>query len=107
MKKKAGQNSVSNIKTSKFLPGVFQTELNKTWLDSTLDQMVSKGPLESISGFVGSKDGKVSTADDTYITTDFNPAIVSYNKEKQITNLLAFDDIANSINENLISNLFE
>ena len=62
--------------------------------------MVSKGPLESISGFVGSKDGKVSTADDTYITTDFNPAIVSYNKEKQITNLLAFDDIANSINEN-------
>ena len=100
MKKKAGQNSVSNIKTSKFLPGVFQTELNKTWLDSTLDQMVSKGPLESISGFVGSKDGKVSSADDTYITTDFNPAIVSYNKEKQITNLLAFDDIANSINEN-------
>jgi len=100
MKKKAGQNSVNNIKTSSFLPKVFQTELNKTWLDSTMDQMVSKGPLENISGFVGSKDGKIATANDTYITTDFNPAIVSYNKEKQITNLLAFDDVTNSINEN-------
>jgi len=45
-KKKAGQQKVNSVKSSNFLPSVFQTELNKSWLDSTLDQMVSKGPLE-------------------------------------------------------------
>ena len=93
-KKKSGQNPVNNIKTSKFLPSVFQTELNKSWLDSTMDQMVSKGPLEDINGFVGSRDGLVAKATDTYIEPKFRknirteneltPAIVSYNKNKDI-----------------------
>ena len=61
-KKRTGQQSVNKIKTSNFLPSVFQTDLNKNWLDSTMDQMVSKGPLDNIDGYVGSKDGKVATA---------------------------------------------
>lgn len=109
-KKKSGQNPVNNIKTSKFLPSVFQTELNKSWLDSTMDQMVSKGPLEDINGFVGSRDGLVANATDTYIEPKFRknirteneltPAIVSYNKNKDITKMLAFDDIAHAIDNN-------
>ena len=59
-KKRTGQQSVNKIKTSNFLPSVFQTDLNKNWLDSTMDQMVSKGPLDNIDGYVGSKDGKVA-----------------------------------------------
>ena len=53
-KKKAGPNKVNNIKTSNFLPNVFQTDINKSWLDSTLDQMVSKGPLGQVNGYIGS-----------------------------------------------------
>ena len=49
-KKKAGPNKVNKIKTSNFLPSVFQTDINKSWLDSTLDQMVSKGPLGQVNG---------------------------------------------------------
>ena len=104
-KKKAGQQKVNNVKSSNFLPSVFQTELNKSWLDSTLDQMVSKGPLDNIDGYIGSKHGNVAKADDVYIEsqdskTQLTPALVSYDKQKQLTNSIAFDDIANSINTN-------
>ena len=104
-KKKAGHNPVNNIKTSNFLPGVFQTELNKNWLDSTVDQLVSKGPLENINSYIGSRDGKVATAIDNYLETketknQLQPGIISYNKEKEVTNVITFDDVAHSINEN-------
>ena len=104
-KKKAGHNPVNNIKTSNFLPGVFQTELNKNWLDSTVDQLVSKGPLENINSYIGSRDGKVATVIDNYLETketknQLQPGIISYNKEKEVTNVITFDDVAHSINEN-------
>lgn len=109
-KKKAGPNKVNNIKTSNFLPNVFQTDINKSWLDSTLDQMVSKGPLGQINGYIGSNNGKYSLSTDTYLTpsvdtsirnkTQLTPAVVSYNNNNELTNKVAFDDIAYAINQN-------
>ena len=110
MKKKAGQNLVNNIKTSKFLPSVFQTELNKNWLDSTLDQMVSKGPLEDLNGYIGSRGGKHAVSTDTYLEPKFHkalrtknqlkPGVISYDNSNNVTNMITFDDIAHSINDN-------
>jgi len=104
-KKKAGPQKVNNVKSSNFLPSVFQTDLNKSWLDSTLDQMVSKGPLENIHGYIGSKNGNISVASDNYLDAketknQLKPAIVSYNNQKELTNAITFDDIASSINSN-------
>ena len=109
-KKKAGPNKVNKIKTSNFLPNVFQTNINKSWLDSTLDQMVSKGPLGQVNGYIGSKNGKHSVSSDTYVTpsvdtslrnkTQLKPAIVSYSDNNELTNKIAFDDIVYSINQN-------
>jgi len=104
-KKRAGQQKVNSVKSSNFLPNVFQTELNKSWLDSTLDQMVSKGPLENIHGYIGSKNGKVSVAGDDYLENketknQLKPGLFSYNKQQELTNAITFDDIANSINSN-------
>ena len=110
MKKKAGNNKVNNIKTSKFLPNVFQTDLNKNWLDSTLDQMVSKGPLETLDGYIGSRSGEYAESTDTYLEPKFHklirnknqltPGIMSYSNNKDLTNAITFDDVAHSINEN-------
>ena len=109
-KKKAGPNKVNKIKTSNFLPNVFQTDINKSWLDSTLDQMVSKGPLGQVNGYIGSNNGKYSVSTDTYITPSINasirnktqlqPAVVSYSNNNELTNKIAFDDIAYAINQN-------
>ena len=109
-KKKAGPNKVNKIKTSNFLPNVFQTDINKSWLDSTLDQMVSKGPLGQVNGYIGSNNGKHSVSTDTYLTPSINadirnktqlkPAIVSYSDKNDLTNKIAFDDITYAINQN-------
>ena len=109
-KKKAGPNKVNKIKTSNFLPNVFQTDINKSWLDSTLDQMVSKGPLGQVNGYIGNNSGKYSVSTDKYITpsvdatirnkTQLAPAIVSYNNNQDLTNKISFDDIAYAINQN-------
>ena len=109
-KKKAGKQQVNNIKTSNFLPNVFQTDLNKNWLDSTLDQMVSKGPLDDIDVFVGSRKGDVAESGDVYLepkvykdlqrTTQLSPGIVAYNNSGKTTNTITFDDVAHSINQN-------
>ena len=110
MKKKAGQPPVNNIKTSNFLPSVFQTPLNKNWLDSTMDQMVSKGPLENINGYIGNRGGRDATSTDDYIDPKFHkalrkknqlqPGAISYDNSGNLTNAITFDDVAHSINEN-------
>jgi len=109
-KKKAGQPKVNNIKTNKFLPGVFQTDLNKSWLDSTLDQMVSKGPLENINGYIGSRNGNVSLPNDSYINPKFDiplgtkaqlkPGILAYSDSLDVNNQITIDDIAHSVSAN-------
>ena len=106
-KKRAGKYNTKNIKTSKYLPGVFQTNLNKKWLDSTLDQMVSKGELNQVDGFVGSKAGSFASSGDTYISPNAHsdltvkshmaPAIVSRNKDGSIDQSITFDDVARKI----------
>ena len=109
-KKRAGAYNKSKIKTSEFLPGVFQTNINKRWLDSTLDQMVSKSDLTHIEGFIGKKSGRYATADDIYIEptvhtsnrtkAQFSPSIVTKKADGSLDNAITFDDISNAIASN-------
>ena len=54
------------INSSDFLPGVFQTDLNKRRLGATLDNMLSKGSLERVEGLIGSTSGEFRTGQDLY-----------------------------------------
>lgn len=86
-KTRAGQRAISKIKSSTFLPGVFQSGLNSRWLDATLDLMISKGDLENIDAFVGSKTGKnINGIEELYVNNsnyrDLQPAIVSRENQK-------------------------
>ena len=51
-KKRAGQYPNSKVSASNFLPKTFQSDTNKAWLDSTFDQMISKGNLKNYHGFI-------------------------------------------------------
>ena len=109
-KKRAGKYPNNKIQSSGFIPKTFQTNTNKVWLDSTLDQMISKGNLKDYHGFIGSIDGSDRTINDTYVNIKNNntakqisqlqPGIVTRNKNNEITNTLAFDDVVNAINTN-------
>lgn len=109
-KKRAGQYPTGKVKGSNFLPKTFQTDTNKVWLDSTLDQMISKGNLKDYHGFFGSVHGKDRTLNDTYIDIENNstakqisqlqPGIVLKNNNNNITNTLTFEDVVNGISTN-------
>ena len=103
-KKRVGKYKTNNIKTSEYLPGVFNTDLNQKWLDATLDQMVRKGDLQDVDAFIGSKHGKYrNKKDETYLTTNklgLTPAIVTKDISGEVINKITFDDIANSVNSN-------
>ena len=98
-KKRAGNTNNNKIKTSKFLPSVFQTSLNTKWLDSTLDQMVSKGSLADLNGYVGTQNGRYSRGNDTYLdNNDYGPALTTTHKDGSLNHVLSFKDIKNKIN---------
>lgn len=104
-KTRAGEYKTKYIKSSTYLPSVFNTELNKKWLDSTLDQMLSKGDLQDISAYVGSRLGRHRNQDDSYLAEDVHvlgrtnthmkPAVVTYDND--ISNVISYDDISNII----------
>ena len=106
---RAGAKKTNYIKTSSYLPKTFDTPINRKWLDSTLDQMLSKGDLEDIDAFIGKRDGKYRNIDDVYLpevahaerrtNVHLSPAIVSYS-DNQIENVITYDDIANTIKTN-------
>ena len=103
-KKRAGVYKSLSVKTSDFLPSVFQTNVNKRWLDSTLDQMVSKGDLKSLEGYFGQISGKCATSQDPYLSlknkTALSPAIVTRKPDGTIDNKLLFSDIESANRNN-------
>lgn len=109
-KRRAGARVKKLLKSSSYLPAVFQTEINKKWLDSTLDQMLSKSDLRQIDGYIGSRTGTVSTSYDVYVEPKYHtelrkkaqlqPAIVTKNADDTYNHVLTVDDIAHAINSN-------
>jgi len=53
--------------SAEFLPQYFRTNANKKFLQASLDQFVSDGVVEKINGFVGKKEAKAVTINDTYL----------------------------------------
>ena len=106
-KLRAGFYKTNKLKTADFIPSVFQTDMNKKWLDSTLDQLVSKSTLEDLYGFVGDRSGRSKQYNDVYINESFHkenrqvkqlsPSIISRTREGEIQDKITVDDIANSV----------
>jgi len=88
-----------NVQT--LLPDIFQTTVNKQFLDSTLEQLMSSGSLETINNFYGSLQNKKST--DNYKDSDrtqFVPGFVNKDDQGNITQSLAYDDLLNTLKFN-------
>ena len=49
------------------LPQIFQTDKNKRFLTSTLDQLTQPGLLTKVDGYIGSKTSKVFKSTDRYV----------------------------------------
>ena len=80
-----------NRKSSAFLPRYFRTNTNNKFLGSTLDQYTTPGVVEKINSFVGRREAKAATVDDTYLP-DVNANRENYQLEPAA---VAKDNIGN------------
>lgn len=95
-------------KSEEFLPRYLRSDVNKKFLDATLDQLIGNGSTERINAFYGSKTGIVNNPQQDFYQTSANklkedfrlaPGIVSVpddlTEEKKVH--LTYDDIINRI----------
>ena len=86
------------------LPEIFRTDVNKRFLDSTLEQLMSTGSLQAINHYVGEKTHTRKNSD-SYVedgrTSDpyqFTPGLVNKDSAGRVTNALAYDDLLHNMN---------
>jgi hypothetical protein len=95
-----------NKKSAQFLPSYLQTDKNKKFLSSTIDQFIQSPKLERIDGYVGTKiTPNFNPVTDTYISESssirshyqLEPAAVFRDSISNITDVVALDDLINEI----------
>jgi len=98
-KEYVGTRNVTNL-----LPEIFKTQVNKRFLDSTLEQLMSSGSLQTINHYLGEKT-KTRIVDDSYIedgrTSDpyqFTPGLVNKDTDGNVSNAIAYDDLLHNMN---------
>ena len=103
--KKTGSRRVTDL-----LPDILQTTVNKQFFDSTFEQLMSTGNLEPIRNFVGETIGDskfTPSIEDDYLLQNkpsdafqFAPAMINKNQDNSIDQVLAYDDLINSLRYN-------
>ena len=99
-------------RTIQHLPAFYRTDTNERFLSSTLDQLVQKGSLQRIDGFVGRQDAYTRQNTDRYLEAtsrdrmayQLEPAITytdrdttSINPEDQVKFSATYDDYVNQL----------
>lgn len=92
-------------KTLKFLPTVFQTDVNSKFLSATLDQLVSEPNLKTVHGYIGRKFAPTFKARDSYVVEDsadrqnyqLEPSLLIRDEQKNITFFASYLDLLNKI----------
>jgi len=96
-----GTRNISN-----FLPEIFQTQVNRQFLDTTMEQLLSSGSLQPIKNYIGQQYLK-NTVADNYIVDDrsndtyqFTPGLVNKDTDQNIQGALPYDDLINAMKFN-------
>ena len=77
----------AKIRTVEFLPEIFQTPVNKQFLEATLDQLVQEPQFKQTQGYIGRKVGPGVNPNDGYVVEptkvrddyQLEPGVVSLN----------------------------
>ena len=96
---------VGTRNTTELLPAIFQTSINKKFLDSTLEQLMSSGSMQAINYYVGDKIGKATTESflndrrnaDNY---QFVPGSVVRDNDNNIIQAMSYDDMLDTLTYN-------
>jgi len=92
--------------SANLLPLFFRTEANKKFLGATLDSLISKGQLEKVNGFVGSRYARSARTSDRYLTEPTSnrrrynllpSAVIRDDFDDRTDWLATYDDLINQI----------
>ena len=80
---------MANIRTVDFLPEIFQTPVNRQFLNATLDQLVQEPQFQKTQGYVGRRVGPGVNSADSYVVeptknrTDYQlePGVISLDSD--------------------------
>lgn len=94
-----------SIKTINFLPEIFRSDINKKFLNATLDQLVSQPDFNKENGYVGRKFAPTFKSTDNYIqevTNDrqnyqLEPSVVSTDDMGNVQFFQSYMDLINQI----------
>jgi hypothetical protein len=93
-------------KTIKFLPTIFQTDVNEKFLSATLDQLISEPDLQKIYGYIGRTFAPTYKSTDSYIQEptverqnyQLEPSVIIKNNSNELTFFSSYPDLLNKIN---------
>ena len=92
-------------KTLKFLPTIFQTDVNSKFLSATVDQLISEPNLKTVHGYIGRKFAPTYKTKDSYVIENnadrqnyqLEPSIVVRDDQQNITFFSSYIDLLNKI----------
>lgn len=92
-------------KSSKFLPGAFQTDVNEKFLSATMDQLISEPKLKTINGYVGRIFAPTYKNNDYYIQestkarqdSQLEPSVVAKDDSQNIQFFGSYLDVLDKI----------
>jgi len=97
---------VGTRNTVDLLPAIFQTTVNKKFLNSTLEQLMSSGSMEAVNYYLGDTQNK-DVAADRYISDNraatnyqFVPGGVVRDQDQNITEAMTYDDLIDILKYN-------
>ena len=97
---------VGTRNTVELLPAIFQTTVNKKFLNSTLEQLMSSGSMEAVNYYLGDTQNKNVAADrfisDNRAATDYQfvPGGVVRDQDQNITEAMTYDDLIDILKYN-------
>lgn len=103
--KDMGAPGSNDRKSAGLLPRYFRTSANKKFLQATLDQMISEGRVERLSGYIGKKTTPLFSQTDRYIPDvsaerewyKLDPAIVIKDSNGNVTSYKDYRDYINCL----------
>lgn len=102
-------------KTSSFLPKAYQTEKNKKFLSSTLDQLMNSSNLTRMDGYIGRKYSPSYKTTDNYLESSglrsdyqLEPAIVlkkdsNITSDNDVGSIVTYDDLLHKLKNNSVN----
>jgi len=85
-------NGTGDISAVNFLPKYFRTDINRKFINSTIDQMIKPGVVEKINSFTGRRYARATTVNDSFLSD-----VTATRENYQFEPVMVYKDTLNNV----------